>query len=256
MKQGAGSVESDDRGYFSRIAQSYDEHRTPGGPHDEVLERLAAQGNAERVLEIGSGTGNSTVAFVKRFPCVPVGLDLSCEMLRQAKGKEVCALWVNGNAEEIPLAGSSIDFIYSVLVFHHIESPQGCLEDCYRVLEKGRCAVVTAPEQFIRSHIMNRYFPSFSLIDLARFPSEDLIEGLMRGAGFVDTEITYCAKAPEPIDESYVQKIEGRFVSTYALLSDEEFETGLAELRKDIAATGQLEEPMIWQSVVVSGRKE
>lgn len=255
MNTGADAVESDDRQYFSRIAHLYDQHRSPGGPHDDVLSELARRGNAERVLEIGSGTGNSTTAFIESHPCVPIGMDLSSEMLSQAKSKGLDALWVNGNGMQIPLADSSVDFIFSVLAFHHIESPEECLRECYRVLSQGTCAVVTAPHEFIRSHIMNRYFPSFSTVDLARFPSEDRLRGWMQEAGFVDTDLTYCAKAPEPIGEAYIQKIESRFISTYALLSDEEFEAGLARLREDIAETGHLKELTVWQSVVVSGRK-
>lgn len=246
----------DDRDYFNRIAHTYDQHRRPGGPQDEVLTQLACKTNAHRVLEIGPGTGNSMTAFIESYPCVPIGVDLSREMLGQAKEKKLNAHWVNGHAEAIPLANESIDFIYSVLAFHHIHDPMKCLQECYRVLNTGICAIVTAPEAFIRTHIMNHYFPSFGKIDLARFQSEHLLEAYMIEAGFTGTHFNYCATPPSPIDELYVEKIANRFISTYALLPDDEFEAGVAHLRRDIAETGQLEDPMIWQSVVVSGHKE
>ena len=242
--------------YFDRIAQVYDRHRSPGGPYDAVLKQMAESVGATRVLEIGAGTGNSATAFIEAYPCVPVGLELSGEMLRRARDKGIDAHWVHGDAHRIPLADGSVDFIYSVLAFHLMDDASVCLKECYRVLGKGVCSVVTAPEGFIRDHLLNRYFPSFKEIDLRRFQSEDELRRDMDAAGFCDIGFTYCEKAPVAVDAAYVDKIENRFISTLALLPEAEFRDGVRRLREDIAPAGQLEEPMVWQSVVVSGRKE
>lgn len=248
--------ESYNRNYFNRIAHSYDRHRTAGGPHDAVLHALWVEAQSTRVLEIGSGTGNSTIAFGRLNPCSTVGLDVSSAMIREAAGKNIDAQWVNGDAQSLPLRNGSFDFVYSVLAFHLIPDSAKCIRECYRVLRSGAMAIVTSPEEFIRTHVLDRYFPSFSRIDLARFQSEHLLESQMKAVGFTRTNLTYCATPPKPIDAAYVEKIENRFISTFALIPDDEFSAGLKHLKRDIAETGQLDEPMIWRSVVVSGCKE
>jgi ubiquinone/menaquinone biosynthesis C-methylase UbiE len=256
MNTPAESSGSNSGTHFDRIAQSYDNHRKPGGPHNPVLKDLASKANAKTILELGCGTGNSTTSFTQSWPSTPFALDLSANMLSQASAKEIDAHWINANADSIPLPDNSVDFIYSVLAFHLIKDAQTVLHECYRVLNKGICAIATSPAHFIRNHPLNHYFPSFTKIDSARFQSEQFLQLFMQDAGFNNTQITLCFDKPRPIDAAYVERIENKFISTIALLPEDEFQQGLQRLKQDIAETGQLKDPFIWQCVVVSGHKE
>lgn len=242
-------------GYFDRIAHSYDSHRSPLGPHVARLHALVAKAKADRVLEIGPGTGNSALAFREGFDGELFGLDRSLGMLRQNAQKQIAMQRVNGSATQIPFASNSFQFIFAVLAIHHVTDLGALMSECFRLLDTGACAFATAPRQFIDTYPLNDYFPSFAPIDRERFQHEDVVADSFADAGLVGVEKYYVTRDPEPIDAQYVEKVENQFISTYALLPEEEFRDGLGRLKADVARDGQLSTPMVWESVVISAWK-
>ncbi|MEX2016120.1 MAG: hypothetical protein WD873_05730, partial [Candidatus Hydrogenedentales bacterium] len=101
-------------------------------------------------------------------------------------------------------------------------------------------------------HPMNAYFASLAPVDLARFPDVAELQTAVRRAGFPSTGAVTCRRSPESIDATYADKVAGKFISTYALLPEIEFERGLARLRADIAPRGAIGEHA-WECVVVWG---
>jgi len=241
---------------YDTIAGRYDRYRVGGGPYETRLVELARAVGAQRVLEIGPGTGNNTAHFVARYPCRLVGLELSLGMLIEAKAKGVPARWVQGSALEIPLAERSVDFVFGVYVLHHIEDVDRVFRECARVLGRGAAIFLTASTRFIERHPMNRYFPSFAAIDKARFqPVEELL-GALETAGFDHIGCDRFVDAPKPIDRAYADKVADKFVSTYELIPPGEFAEGLARLYADVDAKGCLDEQIVWESVGVWGYRD
>lgn len=247
--------DTNDSGYYNRVASGYDAHRGPGGPFAQHLRDLAHEVDAKRVLEIGCGTGNSGLAFREIFAGELVCLDRSLGMIGEASKKGLDARFLNGSATELPLVNGSVQFVFGVLVLQHIADLKTCMAECFRVIDAGGCAFATAPTDFIDHYPLNPYFPSFAEIDRARFQHEDEVAETMERVGFECVDTTYFSRPPEPIDLRYVEKIANKFISTFALIPDDEFREGLALLRADVAHNGQLETPMEWKSVVISGRK-
>jgi len=239
---------------YDRAAATYDNHRGGGGPYLPVLLRLAGASNARCVLEIGPGTGNNTAAFLEAHPCLLLGLERSRGMLEKAVAKRVPARWVRGDARHIPFAEDSCEFVFGVLVLHHIVELGQVMRECRRVLRKGHAAFVTSPHDFIERHPMNRYFPSFARIDHSRFHTVEAIRQALEEAGFVETGAERMVAPPAPIDRRYLAKVENRFISTYDLIPRDEYDRGLARLRADIEKKGALDEVMRWESVTVWGR--
>ena len=249
------SADHNEPGYYNRIAGSYDSHRSPRGPHVAILHRLAKEADAARVLEIGPGTGNSALAFRQDYEGLLFGLDQSLGMLRDCGTKPVDMHRCNGTATAIPFANDSFDFIFAVLAIHHVTDLDALTGECYRVLNKGACGFATAPRHFIDDYPLNSYFPSFAEIDRIRFQHEDIVARSFSDAGFSDVDLTYVKRGAQPIDKGYVKKVEDRFISTYALIPDDEFSAGLARLKADVARDGCLARPMVWESVVISAWK-
>jgi len=238
---------------YDRIAARYDRHRGGGGPYLKRLVALAEVSRARRVLEIGPGTGNNTAAFCETYSCEVVGLEPSRGMLAHARSKGIPARWVRGSASAMPLASGSVDFVFSVYVLHHLTDLDVPFRECARVLKDGYAAFVTAPTDFIDRHPMNRYFPSFARIDRARFqPVEDVVNALVR-AGFAQVETERFVDTPRPIDRAYADRVANKFISTYDLIPPDEFAAGIKRLYADIEARGRLDEPIVWESVVVWG---
>lgn len=106
----------------------------------ELLERLTAFDFAPRVvLDLGCGTGRVTRELKRRYPrALVVALDLSPGMLREARRHQ--GLWrrfarVCGDALRLPLAGSSVDLVFSSLVLQWCEPLGQALAEVRRVLK-------------------------------------------------------------------------------------------------------------------------
>lgn len=239
---------------YDTIARQYDRHRRVGGPFIAPLARLAHDVGARRVLELGPGTGNSARGFLDAWPCELVALEQSAGMIAHARSKTIPGRWVRGDARELPFRDASFDMVFAVLVLQHIPEADAVIRECRRIVGDGCAAFVTAPRDFIEHHPLRPYFPSFSRIDLERFqPEGDLLE-LMQSEGFAETGLIAVEAEPQPIDAAYLEKIANKFISTFHLIPDAEFQSGLAALRAEIERKGRLDEDMVWRSVVVWGR--
>lgn len=241
---------------YDTLAGTYDNHRRGGGPYINRLLALATDSNAQHILELGAGTGNNTEAFLQCHPCPRFfALERSLRMLEKGRGKPLPAHWLQGDAEHLPIASASQEFIFSVYMLHHIRHLDGLMAECFRVLDSGCAAFVTTTHDFIRRHPMNGYFPSFAKVDTSRFQDLPEVVKAMHSAGFQHVQTEICRAEPAPIDARYVEKVAGQFISTYALLPIGEFDEGLARLRADIAQDGKLPTPIVWESAIIWGRK-
>jgi ubiquinone/menaquinone biosynthesis C-methylase UbiE len=107
-----------------------------------VIERI--KGTPRRILDLGCGTGSTTLLLKKAFPQAQViGLDLSPYMLVMAehKAREIGLdiHWRHGNAEATGLPDTSFDVVTASLLFH--ETPpavaKSILRECFRLLVPG-----------------------------------------------------------------------------------------------------------------------
>jgi len=107
-----------------------------------LIERIRCQ--PQRILDLGCGTGSTTVLLKQAFPQAEViGLDLSPHMLVAAEDKGRKAnhsiQWIHGNAEQIPFPDRSVDVVTASLLFH--ETPptvtQSILREAFRLLRTG-----------------------------------------------------------------------------------------------------------------------
>lgn len=239
---------------YDKVASTYDRHRRGGGPYLDRLIALASQSHPRTVLELGAGTGNNTLAFSlgytgSRLLCI----ERSAGMLRHGASKPTSASWIQGDALQIPLASGSVDFVFSIYMLHHIRQLDVLFGECARVLRQGCAVFVTTTHSFIRRHPMARYFPSFAAIDTGRFQDVPEVAHELSQAGFSRVEHAVCVAESTPVDSAYVEKVAGKFLSTFELMPQDEFETGLARLRSDVEAQGALAEPVAWESALVWG---
>lgn len=241
---------------YDAIAPNYDAHRKGGGPYFPTLLRLDPTHLGGPVLELAAGTGNNTQCFLEARSAQLMALEPSGGMIAQARAKGVGGQWLRGDACAIPLAAGQCRFVFAVYMLHHIGDLARLMEACLRVLQPGGVAAfVTVPTRFIERHPMNAYFPSFAKVDLARFQPFREVMATMRQAGFDGVGAHNCIDKPRAVDASYVARVANRFISTYALLPEEEFRTGLAQLEADVVRQGQLAEPIRREAIVVWGRK-
>jgi SAM-dependent methyltransferase len=122
---------------FDRAAADYDGR--PGYPpwvFDVVTERCGL-GPGTRVLEIGPGTGQATLALLERgaqLTAVEPGAALAHHLAERATGQEISVLVSSFEDAELPEA--AFDLVVAATAFHWIDPTIGVAK-CARVLRGG-----------------------------------------------------------------------------------------------------------------------
>ena len=108
----------------------------------ELLSRLDDFGLTPRVvLDLGAGTGRTTRELKRRYPrATVIALDLAYGMLREARRHQM--RWrrferVCGDAQRLPLAGASVDLVFSSLMLQWCEPLDAAFGEVRRVLKPG-----------------------------------------------------------------------------------------------------------------------
>ena len=136
-------------GYLNAdAAVSYDPITQYALPPNESLIRQALvdaiQGQPRRILDLGCGTGSTTLMLKRAFPQAEViGLDLSPYMLVVAEHKAQQAgleiQFLHGNAEQTPFKDGYFDVVTASLLFHEMPPTVSriVLRESYRLLTVG-----------------------------------------------------------------------------------------------------------------------
>jgi SAM-dependent methyltransferase len=110
------------------------------GPHISVEAR-------SRVLDFGCGCGRVLVYFKDAVGCELIGSDIDAEAIAWCKDNlsDFGSFVHNGALPPLPLAESSIDFLYSVSVFTHLPEKMQFrwLEELHRVTRPGGLLLLT-----------------------------------------------------------------------------------------------------------------
>ncbi|MBW4560154.1 MAG: class I SAM-dependent methyltransferase [Mojavia pulchra JT2-VF2] len=136
-------------GYLNpKVVVSYDPIIQYLLPPNETLVRQALidaiKVQPRRILDLGCGTGSTTLMLKQAFPQAEViGLDLSPYMLVRAEHKATSTgldiLWRHGNAEKTAFPNASFDLVTASLLFREIPAAvsQAILQECFRLLVVG-----------------------------------------------------------------------------------------------------------------------
>ena len=224
---------------YDSISERYDRSRRFDSEFTrELLAILPGGLNPERALDVGCGTGNATTCLIGAFPRAQViGMDLSAGMLSKARAKCNELPLIRGSAAVLPFGAASFELVLSTYMLHHLERPADFYDEVERCLVPGgKLVLLTASHAQIRAHFLIRFFPRFGEIDCERFPAVDDVEADLRVAGLEASARRDIPVAEYAVDESYLERVRNKHISTFELMTDQEFSEGLAELEKWIGA--------------------
>lgn len=225
---------------YNELADAYGRNRKL---HPLVLERLidlGALSTTPTVLEIGCGTGNYIRAIASETGATCTGVDPSREMLRIARGNSgqpeqgrEGVRFIEGAAEELPLADQTSDLAFSVDVIHHVQRRGEAVRELHRVLKPGGvAAIVTESEDDIRHRTPQvTYFPETIGVELKRYPSIEVIERELVDAGF-SVLAPISVSVPHAIDD--LRPYRDKAFSSLHLIPDEAYKAGLARMEADL----------------------
>ena len=135
------------RRIFSSIARRYDfaNHLLSGGLdytwRTRVI-RMVRHGNAERILDLATGSGDLALALQKACPQAKViGTDFCQSMLLQAQKKGLKTL-VNGDGTQLPFRSEVFDVVTVAFGLRNMESWPNAIQEMARVLSPGGRLVI------------------------------------------------------------------------------------------------------------------
>jgi ubiquinone/menaquinone biosynthesis C-methylase UbiE len=159
-------------------------------------------------------------------------VDASPEMLEIARARVGGAGLKLGSAEELPFKDGWFERATMWLVAHLVDRPRAFAEAA-RVLEPGgRFAVATFDPSYFDSFWLNELFPSMEAVDRARFPTADELTAEL--ASFAEVRLTRLSQTGSLRREDALERIRGKHISTFDLISEEEYEAGLARAEREL----------------------
>jgi SAM-dependent methyltransferase len=218
---------------YDALALEYAHHRRV---QPQVLANLISIGGLDavsRILEVGCGTGNYTVALEKATGCSCVGIEPSEQMLAKARTQTQTAHFHLGRAEHLDFPVAFFDLVFSVDVIHHVSDCSAYFCEAYRVLKRsGKMLTATDSEDIIRRRQpLSVYFPETIEIELRRYPCVSELQDMMLQAGFRDLEDTV---VEFPYSLTDIQIYRDKAFSCLHLISGDAFERGIARMEQDL----------------------
>jgi ubiquinone/menaquinone biosynthesis C-methylase UbiE len=241
---------------YTDISKTYDNYRSyPDGLIKTMIE-LGRISQGKKVLDLGCGTGNIAWQIKNIINADLIGVDVSLAMLKVAKDKSLEVICTDIDNQQLPFCDGSFDAVIGAYVIHQIKNLNFILSECYRVLRDGVLVLLTSSHKQIEDQhpIIKDFFPSYVDIDKDRFPDIDHIDYLLESLAFKDIQHEEVTVANIPIDHEYLQKVKNKYVSTYHLMPESEFENGIAKLEAYIMNSNQ-PEFRDWQGTIVCGLK-
>ncbi|MGK7948879.1 MAG: class I SAM-dependent methyltransferase [Xenococcaceae cyanobacterium] len=188
-------------GYLNAIAPvTYDAVTRFAAPPNETKLRQQAiskiKNKPQRILDLGCGTGSSTLILKQAFPKAEViGLDISPYMLLMAESKakkvNLPISWQHGLAEATNFPEAEFDLISVAFLFHEtpVHISQAILQECLRLLKPGGQVIILDGNQKRLRH-------SNWLIKLFREPysqvyAAESIDTWMQDIGFKRVQTNY-----------------------------------------------------------------
>jgi ubiquinone/menaquinone biosynthesis C-methylase UbiE len=219
---------------FGRRAAAYDELRPADENWWEVCETLVNEGDlaGRRVLDVGCGTGKFAAALSERAKVW--GVDDSPQMLEVARARAPRVRFKQASAESLPFKEGWFERVTMWLVVHLVERPRVFAELCRVLAPRGRIAVATFDPSYFGLFWFRDYFPSMEEIDRARFPTRADFERELAEAGFAPPSFTRLSQRATITRERALERIRGRHIATFDLISDEEYEAGLARAEREV----------------------
>jgi ubiquinone/menaquinone biosynthesis C-methylase UbiE len=220
--------------------------------HSSTVWRAALEphvGQANNVLDLGSGTGRFSVLIAQWFDTTVIGVEPAAGMRAVAatSGRHVKVFYIAGRAEQLPLRGTSLDAALLSNVYHHVVDRQSCASELHRVLRPdGRVLIRGAFAGRLGAITMFDYFPEAKAV-CEQFPTMDETVQTFTESGFEFETIDPVVQQTCSSLKELAARTRLRADTTLALMTDEQF--GARQAALDAAAARETEPTPVFDTL-------
>ncbi len=186
------------------------------------------------ILDLGAGTGRFSTMLADAFEARVVGVEPSAKMRAEAErgGAHPRVVYRDGAADAIAAAAAEFDFAFVSMVIHHVPDFAACARELHRVVKPDGLV-------FIRNVFSGRlggvryyeFFPSARAVDEARLPRLERVRDAFLTSGFALVALDTIEQEIDASLKAHYERLKLRALSTFELITDAEFEAGLARMR-------------------------
>ena len=201
-----------------------------------AVEPFIPRRSALTILDLGAGTGRFSALLADIRGARVIGVEPSQGMLRVAMQHASPVAYVCGCAEAIPLGDRSCDLAWMSHVLHHVRDRAACARELHRLLVPGGRVLVrgTFANRLDGFPTLFRFFPGARRI-CEDLPTTGETATVFEVAGFtLEAHQQIQQSTCESLSE-FADRTRKRADTSLALLSDYEFQAGLAALEKAAA---------------------
>ena len=200
-----------------------------------LVEEVLPRAPGAVLLDLGCGTGRFTVPLADRLGIPVVGVDPSQKMLvqaaRHAEGRSFIE-YREGSAESIPSEVDSAALIFMSNAIHHVRDIDRALQEMRRVLQPHGVVFI---RNYVRENLASlpypRFFPEAMQVSRDMLSARDTVVEQFTTRGFLRLTHGTVRQVTALNFEAYVEKVSNRVYSDLALIPDEAFERGLAQMK-------------------------
>ena len=139
-------------------------------------------GEIKNILELGCG-------MAEILPYLPpsmhyTGIEPNAYCIEKLHQQYPHHTFLQGKAESIPSAPSSVDLVFATNVMEHVSDPEKVLSETLRVLRPGCCIIVYGPN-YENPHAHIRAIRHYSILRTVIFSIRRYTDFMMRGLGCI-----------------------------------------------------------------------
>jgi ubiquinone/menaquinone biosynthesis C-methylase UbiE len=198
-----------------------------------VLARYIDSTDRPTILDLGSGTGAYSELLAESFDASVIGVEPSARMrwVAERKHSHPHVRYLEGAAERIPLPDDSCDAALLSNVLHHVRDGEACSNELERVVRRGGLILVRGSLRGARVAFLG-YFPTAEPIALEQSPPAEDVVAAFTGHRFAHVATERIEQQTAPSLRAFYERVKLRAISTLELISDAEFEAGIARMQR------------------------
>jgi SAM-dependent methyltransferase len=208
------------------------------GDWRSAIARHLAPRPGMRLLDLGAGTGTWATVLAGWYGITVVAV----EPARAMRDRSCYPVTIGGHAAAIPLGAATMDGAWLSTVVHHLPDLPGAARELRRVLRPGAPVLIRSPFPGRHQNIgLFRFWPE-AVAALDTFPSVARVRAVFAAAGFGYAALEPVAQVTADSLATILASFSREAHSPLMLISDREYEAGLARFR---AAAATEEGPVV-----------